>query len=53
MSQTGWPVNFYYDNGQAQEMSGGYEISNATSREDYRAFSSHTSTNYQFQGKYM
>ena len=53
MSQTGWPVNFYYDNGQLQEMSTGYEISNATSREDYRAFSSQNTTNYQFQGNFQ
>ena len=54
MNQAGWPTNFYYDNGHhVQDMSSstpGYEISNSTSREDYRGFSSNTSANYHLQG---
>ena len=57
MNQTGWAVNFYYDNAgghNVQEMTGataGYELGNDTSREDYRGFSSNTSSNYHLQGK--
>ena len=55
INPTAWPANFYYDNvHNIQDMSSsttGYEISNGTSREDYRGFSSHTSPNYHLQGK--
>ena len=57
MNQAGWPANFYYDNGHhVQDMSSstaGYEISNSTSREDYRGFSSNTSANYHLQGNFF
>ena len=57
MNQAGWPTNFYYDNGHhVQDMSSstpGYEISNSTSREDYRGFSSNTSANYHLQGNFI
>ena len=53
----GWAVNFYYDNAgghNAQEMTGltsGYEVGIDIAREDYRGFSTNTSTNYHLQGK--
>ena len=57
MNQAGWPANFYYDNGHhLQDTSSstvGYEISNSTSREDYRGFSSNTSANYHLQGNFF
>ena len=57
MNQAGWAVNFYYDNAgghNVQEMTGsttGYELGTDTSREDYRGFSTQTSSNYHLQGK--